>query len=198
MTTQEYRESFNYRQAYFDANPGFAKCIWFCSQCGRPLIGRKNVQVDHIVPLNKGGENSVRNCTAICGPCNRFKSDKLDSATYHGVARGKVFKIFEQNASNLNRGLGFAVMAGLGVTKMTMKGATAVGVGTAKVAGKTGSFAVRKTFKLIRAVVSKTVRMLTLPLRKGSFSGRLIMLAVYTAVIVYLLCTYTTLLDAWM
>lgn len=198
MTTQEYRASYDYRSAYFEKNPGFFHCIWFCSQCGKPLFGKKNVQVDHIVPLNQGGKNDVSNCTAICGPCNRFKSDKVDSLTYHGVRRGKIFKVFEQNASNLNRGVGFAVMAGVGLTKMTMRGTTAVTTGTAKVAGKTGGFIFKKTLRLVKGVVSKTIRAITLPLRRGSLMGRLMMLAIYTMVIVYLLCTYTTFLDAWL
>ena len=70
------REAFNYRAAYFKKNPGLCGCIWFCSQCNKPLIGRSNVQVDHIIPLAGYGINRTINTVAICADCNRKKSDK--------------------------------------------------------------------------------------------------------------------------
>ena len=70
------REAFNYRAAYFKKNPGLCGCIWFCSQCNKPLIGRSNVQVDHIIPLAGHGINRTINTVAICAECNRKKSDK--------------------------------------------------------------------------------------------------------------------------
>lgn len=51
------REAFNYRKAYFEKNPGLFGCIWFCSQCGIPMFGKDNVQVDHIIPLAGLGIN---------------------------------------------------------------------------------------------------------------------------------------------
>jgi hypothetical protein len=33
--------------------------------------------VDHVIPLNKGGENSIENLALACFHCNRQKSDKV-------------------------------------------------------------------------------------------------------------------------
>ena len=88
---KEYRQSYDYRREYFKRNPGLFGYIWFCSQCFRPLIGKKNVVIDHIVPLSRGGRNHVSNCTAICKKCNRDKSDKIDGR----IVRGGIFKMFE-------------------------------------------------------------------------------------------------------
>lgn len=81
---REYRKSYNYRAEYFKRNPGLFGCIWFCSQCYRPLIGKDKVIVDHIIPLSQGGRNHVSNCTAICSKCNRSKSDKIDGRILKG------------------------------------------------------------------------------------------------------------------
>lgn len=48
--SQKKRASFNYRNEYFKKNPGIYGNIWFCSQCGKILIGKHNVVIDHIVP----------------------------------------------------------------------------------------------------------------------------------------------------
>lgn len=89
--TAEKRESYPYRKEYFRRNPGLFGCIWFCSQCGRPLIGKGNVAVDHIVPLNKHGINRTFNTVAICGRCNSKKSDTVDGR----VVKGYVAKVVE-------------------------------------------------------------------------------------------------------
>lgn len=54
-------------------NPGLFGCIWFCSQCGIPMFGKDNVQVDHIIPLAGLGINRTINTVAICPRCNREK-----------------------------------------------------------------------------------------------------------------------------
>ena len=41
--SQKKRASFNYRNEYFKKNPGIYGNIWFCSQCGKILIGKHNV-----------------------------------------------------------------------------------------------------------------------------------------------------------
>ena len=47
-----------------------------CSYCGCRLT-RNNRSVDHIVPLNKGGEHTVDNLAPACRSCNSSKQDKL-------------------------------------------------------------------------------------------------------------------------
>ena len=85
------REAYNYRVAYFQRNPGLFGCIWFCSQCGIPMIGKNNVQVDHIIPLAGLGINRTINTVAICPHCNREKSDKCGKY----AIKGNIAKVLE-------------------------------------------------------------------------------------------------------
>lgn len=89
--SQRKREAFNYRAAYFNKNPGLFGCIWICSQCGIPMFGKENVQVDHIIPLAGLGINRTINTVAICPACNREKSDK--GGKY--IVKGLFAKIIE-------------------------------------------------------------------------------------------------------
>lgn len=45
-----------------------------CAKCG----SRKNLEYDHIIPLSKGGSNTVRNIELLCEECNRKKRDKIE------------------------------------------------------------------------------------------------------------------------
>lgn len=96
--SQKKRASFNYRNEYFKKNPGIYGSIWFCSQCGKMLVGKKNVVIDHIVPLNNvAGVNRTFNTVAICQKCNSSKSDKVD----YRVVKGYLAKVFEVITSHL-------------------------------------------------------------------------------------------------
>jgi 5-methylcytosine-specific restriction endonuclease McrA len=44
-----------------------------CMTCG----SRENLEFDHIIPLSKGGANTVRNLQLLCQNCNREKSDNI-------------------------------------------------------------------------------------------------------------------------
>lgn len=90
--SQRKRDKMDYRREYFKHNPGIFGCIWVCAYCHRPLVGKQNVQVDHITPLNNPlGRNARYNLVAACGKCNRDKSDKFDGR----VVQGYVSKLFE-------------------------------------------------------------------------------------------------------
>lgn len=39
--------------------------------------GGKTVEIDHIIPLSRGGRHSIGNLAPSCGPCNRSKSNKF-------------------------------------------------------------------------------------------------------------------------
>jgi len=46
-----------------------------CAVCGNP---DQNLQIDHIVPLSKGGTNDLGNLQLLCPACNMTKSDRLE------------------------------------------------------------------------------------------------------------------------
>lgn len=50
----------------------YAKYGGHCAYCGKK-IDYKDMQVDHITSLRKGGENSVENYNPSCGRCNHYK-----------------------------------------------------------------------------------------------------------------------------
>ena len=62
----------------------FERDGWRCHLCGcktpkerRGTYHPKAPELDHIVPLSKGGEHSYRNTACACRACNAAKSDKI-------------------------------------------------------------------------------------------------------------------------
>lgn len=47
-----------------------------CVYCGRPS-GSTVLQVDHVIPLRKGGTDSFDNYVTACEACNDGKGDRL-------------------------------------------------------------------------------------------------------------------------
>ena len=91
-STDERRRKYDYRAEYLKHNKGFLfGHLYFCAMCGKPIT-KENMEVDHIVPLNKQGINHVVNCIATCRECNRRKSDKLDNRCVRQV----FWKVFEE------------------------------------------------------------------------------------------------------
>lgn len=45
-----------------------------CASCGKSL--KERYEVDHIVPISKGGANYIRNIQLLCVSCNRRKNAK--------------------------------------------------------------------------------------------------------------------------
>lgn len=204
MTTQEYRASYDYRREYFKQNPGLFNCIWFCSQCGRPLFGKKMVVVDHIRPLNKGGINHVSNCTSCCEKCNAAKSDIVDGRMYRGYA----YKGFETLMSKANKGVGAAATLGVGLAAGAVQGVAKTGTKAAKLGVKAGAKGVELgtrgvfgllgvAFRLVLKLTGAALKIVTFPLRTGSLLSRMIFLAIYTLLVLYFLDNNTSLLEAW-
>ncbi|MCF7788291.1 MAG: HNH endonuclease [Prosthecobacter sp.] len=44
-----------------------------CTQCSSV----HNLEFDHIIPVSRGGANTVRNIQLLCEPCNRSKSNRI-------------------------------------------------------------------------------------------------------------------------
>lgn len=48
-----------------------------CQYCWSPFP-REQLQLDHVVPLARGGPTTRDNLVAACGPCNTAKGDRID------------------------------------------------------------------------------------------------------------------------
>ncbi len=69
----------NYKKTLFDTAFDKAKTSdgqYTCANCGRKYPNRIMLQVDHIIPMNKGGKTKPENLQILCRSCNAKKSDK--------------------------------------------------------------------------------------------------------------------------
>lgn len=55
-----------------DRQKVFEKYNGHCAYCGKE-IDIKNMQVDHIIPVRKGGKDLLENYTPACRRCNHYK-----------------------------------------------------------------------------------------------------------------------------
>ncbi len=46
-----------------------------CKVCGTT----EHLTVDHVIPVSKGGTNSLENLQVLCNDCNQLKADKLST-----------------------------------------------------------------------------------------------------------------------
>ena len=49
--------------------------MYTCAICGKKYPNRIMLQVDHIIPMNKGGKTTPDNLQILCRVCNGEKSD---------------------------------------------------------------------------------------------------------------------------
>jgi hypothetical protein len=58
-----------------------------CNYCG----SKENLQIDHIIPLNKGGIHSENNFQILCRSCNSKKKDKYNFDEFFKQGDGKTY-----------------------------------------------------------------------------------------------------------
>lgn len=61
-----------------------------CQKCATVLLER-DIEIDHIISLSKGGHTAESNLQVLCFNCNRKKGNKLDNI-FHDKARKKYTK----------------------------------------------------------------------------------------------------------
>lgn len=65
-----------YRDDYFSKNP--SNHGWYtCVRCGRKFR-KGDMDIDHIIPQNRGGGDNEFNLQCMCKHCNRSKQDDMD------------------------------------------------------------------------------------------------------------------------
>jgi 5-methylcytosine-specific restriction enzyme A len=55
----------------------FERDLHHCQSCGKTAT-EANLNVDHIIPLARGGKNDLSNLQTLCSTCNQRKRDRLD------------------------------------------------------------------------------------------------------------------------
>jgi 5-methylcytosine-specific restriction endonuclease McrA len=51
---------------------------------------------DHVVPLSKGGKNTICNMVCVCAPCNLDKNDRLPTDSEYRAANWIVWKVVRE------------------------------------------------------------------------------------------------------
>lgn len=74
-----------YRESWFGANP--SNHGWYtCVRCGKKLR-KGDVDIDHIIPQNRGGRDNLNNLQCMCRHCNRSKQDTIGLETASDLAK---------------------------------------------------------------------------------------------------------------
>lgn len=60
-----------------------------CYLCDRAIPKGWQRQVDHVMPLSKGGPHVIANMKPVCRPCNILKHNDLPTGAYAGPDRNK-------------------------------------------------------------------------------------------------------------
>lgn len=73
-------EKYNYTCQYCFTYLGDKYQMWKERKLTRKRVG---LEVDHVIPLSKGGKWELTNLVACCTDCNRAKGDKLLDEVIH-------------------------------------------------------------------------------------------------------------------
>ena len=76
-----------------------AEAVIACHWCKR-LTTPGEREVDHILPLTRGGHHTARNLTIVCRNCNQAKSDQMPDEFMRSIRPLRI-----ENMSRLRRGL---------------------------------------------------------------------------------------------
>lgn len=94
------RNDMGYRDNWFNENE--SNHGWYtCVRCGKKLR-KGDVDIDHIIPQNRGGSDNINNLQCMCKHCNRSKQDDLDYHTVTDYARN----VGSNTQKNIQNGLG--------------------------------------------------------------------------------------------
>lgn len=63
------------RKVRFNRLGVFKRDNYTCCYCSK-MVRLNDLTIDHVIPRDKGGENSWRNCVAACFTCNNKKSNR--------------------------------------------------------------------------------------------------------------------------
>ncbi len=73
----------NYRKQDYKSNRWNRKHLVnakgnICAICKKPIVSMKDVTIDHIIPLSKGGADTLENMQLAHSSCNREKGDTYE------------------------------------------------------------------------------------------------------------------------
>lgn len=77
------RAAVSYRYTQRDIDRLLARHRGLCAYCGE----NEATEIDHVVPIARGGVDGISNLLPSCQSCNRAKTDKLLSEWRHGRKR---------------------------------------------------------------------------------------------------------------
>lgn len=96
-----------YRDKWFRANPSITG-MQQCRNCGG-WFKKSEIDIDHIIPRNKGGTDDLWNLQPMCKHCNRSKSDDTIE-TAPDLAKSVVINLVQGNSiDNVTGAIGSVV-----------------------------------------------------------------------------------------
>jgi 5-methylcytosine-specific restriction enzyme A len=63
----------------------FTRNNYQCQSCGKTYL-ETELNIDHIIPLAKGGSNDISNLQSLCRTCNLVKKDRFDDRFRRGFS----------------------------------------------------------------------------------------------------------------
>ncbi|MGI2270317.1 HNH endonuclease [Staphylococcus cohnii] len=51
--------------------------VWKCQMCHKEFIGPSSLEIEHKLPLSRGGGNELGNLTVLCKSCNSKRKNRM-------------------------------------------------------------------------------------------------------------------------